>query len=164
MLLAMAVADCAAVTPRWPRGALVGLATAIKLVPGVFIIYLWLSAGAAGPRTAAAGRAGLDAGRLAPAAARTRLRTGPARSSTPGGWGTTRAPSNQSLRGMLLRFFLPGQAPAAVWLAIAAAVAVAGFCWSGGWPGQSRPLEAIAMTGLIAVLLSPVVVDTLTTW
>src|ERR1700683_4860531 len=43
VLLAMAVTDCAASAPRWPRGALVGLATAIKLVPGVFIVYLWLS-------------------------------------------------------------------------------------------------------------------------
>jgi alpha-1,2-mannosyltransferase len=29
VLLALAVADCAARSPRWPRGALVGLATAI---------------------------------------------------------------------------------------------------------------------------------------
>ncbi len=43
VLLALAVADCAARAPRWPRGALVGLATAIKLIPGVFIVYLWLS-------------------------------------------------------------------------------------------------------------------------
>ncbi|HEX5291080.1 MAG TPA: glycosyltransferase family 87 protein, partial [Streptosporangiaceae bacterium] len=40
VLLALAVADCAARSPRWPRGVLVGLATAIKLVPGVFIVYL----------------------------------------------------------------------------------------------------------------------------
>src|SRR3984885_12092080 len=42
-LLALVVADCAAREPRWPRGALVGMATAIKLVPGIFIVYLWLS-------------------------------------------------------------------------------------------------------------------------
>src|SRR5579863_1149794 len=37
VLLALAVADCAAREPRWPRGALVGLAAAAKLVPAVFI-------------------------------------------------------------------------------------------------------------------------------
>src|SRR6266571_5304280 len=54
VLLAMALADCAARTPRWPRGALVGLATAIKLVPGVFIVYLWLSGRRRAAVTAAA--------------------------------------------------------------------------------------------------------------
>ena len=54
VLLAMAVADCAARAPRWPRGALVGLATAIKLVPGVFIVYLWLSGRRRAAVTAAA--------------------------------------------------------------------------------------------------------------
>jgi hypothetical protein len=34
VLLAMAVADCAARPPPWPRGLLVGLAAAVKLVPG----------------------------------------------------------------------------------------------------------------------------------
>ena len=43
VLAAMVVADCAAARPRWPRGALIGLATAVKLVPGVFIVYLWVS-------------------------------------------------------------------------------------------------------------------------
>ncbi|HEV2937283.1 MAG TPA: glycosyltransferase family 87 protein, partial [Streptosporangiaceae bacterium] len=53
VLLGLAVADCAARRPWWPRGALVGLATAIKLVPGVFIVYLWLSGRRRAARTAA---------------------------------------------------------------------------------------------------------------
>ena len=52
VLAALAVADCAAVKPRWPRGALVGLATAVKLVPGVFIVYLWVSGRRRAARTA----------------------------------------------------------------------------------------------------------------
>ncbi len=35
LLVALCVADCATAKPRWPRGALIGLATAVKLVPGV---------------------------------------------------------------------------------------------------------------------------------
>ena len=42
-LVALCLVDCAAERPRWPRGALIGLATAIKLVPGVFIIYLLIT-------------------------------------------------------------------------------------------------------------------------
>jgi len=42
--------DCCVRRPRWPRGALIGLATAIKLVPGVFIVYLLIT----GRRRAAA--------------------------------------------------------------------------------------------------------------
>ena len=68
VLLAMAVADCAARAPRWPRGALVGLATAIKLVPGVFIVYLWLSGTAARRGDRGGGGAGRHARRLAAAA------------------------------------------------------------------------------------------------
>ncbi len=52
VLAAMFVADCAAVRPRWPRGALIGLATAIKLVPGMFIIYLLVSGRHNAARTA----------------------------------------------------------------------------------------------------------------
>ncbi|MCP9952041.1 glycosyltransferase 87 family protein [Actinomadura madurae] len=42
-LLAMCLADCCARTARWPRGALVGLALAIKLVPGVFLVYFLIT-------------------------------------------------------------------------------------------------------------------------
>jgi alpha-1,2-mannosyltransferase len=43
VLMAMCFFDCAQPRTRWPRGLLVGAATAIKLVPGAFIPYLWLS-------------------------------------------------------------------------------------------------------------------------
>jgi alpha-1,2-mannosyltransferase len=159
VLLAMAVADCAASAPRWPRGALVGLATAIKLVPGVFIVYLWLS----GRRRAAV------------------IAVIAALAWTAGAWlvlphdsvtywtsvifqsgrlGSNSGTSNQSLRGMLLRAFLPGQVPGALWLALwlalALVVAAAGFCLARRRARQSREIEGIAVTALLGVLLSPV--------
>jgi len=70
--------------------------------------------------------------------------------------GSNAGTSNQSLRGMLLRVFLPGQAPAAVWLLIAAAVAVYGFAVAGRLARESREMEGIAITALLGVLLSPV--------
>jgi alpha-1,2-mannosyltransferase len=155
VLLAMAVADCASSAPRWPRGALVGLATAIKLIPGVFIVYLWL----AGRRRAAVTAAGaalawtLGAWLVLPRDSRTYW-TGVIFQS--GRLGANSGTSNQSLRGLLLREFLPGPAPGALWAGLALAVAVAGFAVVRRLARESRTAEAIAVTALLGVLLSPV--------
>lgn len=155
VLLAMVVADCAARAPRWPRGVLVGLATAIKLVPGVFIVYLWLS----GHR-----RAALTALITALACTAGAWLVLPHDSVTywtsaifdPGRLGSNAGTSNQSLRGMLIRLFLPGQAPGAVWAVIATGAAVAGFALARRLARESREMEGIAITALLGVLLSPV--------
>jgi hypothetical protein len=155
VLLAMALADCAARAPRWPRGALVGLATAIKLVPGVFIVYLWLS----GRR-----RAAVTAAIVALAWTLGAWLVLPQDSTTywtsvifqSGRFGSNAGTSNQSLRGILLREFLPGQAPGVVWAVLALAVAVAGFAVVSRLARESRQTEAIAVTALLGVLLSPV--------
>jgi alpha-1,2-mannosyltransferase len=155
VLLAMAVADCAARAPRWPRGVLVGLATAIKLVPGVFIVYLWLSGRRRAAMTAliTAVACTLGAWLLLPQASVTYWTSA---IFDPGRLGSNAGTSNQSLRGMLIRVFLPGQAPGAVWLVIAAAVAVPGFAVAGRLARESREMEGIAITALLGVLLSPV--------
>jgi alpha-1,2-mannosyltransferase len=57
---------------------------------------------------------------------------------------------------MLLRVFLPGQAPGVVWLLIAAAVAVYGFAVARRLARESCEMEGIAITALLGVLLSPV--------
>jgi alpha-1,2-mannosyltransferase len=41
-LMAMVIADCLTDSPRWPRGALAGLAAAVKLTPGLFIVFFLL--------------------------------------------------------------------------------------------------------------------------
>ena len=155
VLLAMSVADCASREPRWPRGVLVGLATAIKLVPGVFIVYLWLSGRRRAALTAAITALAWTLGGwlLLPGDSVTYWTSAIFQS---GRLGPNSGPSNQSLRGLLLREFLPGQAPGALWAAIAVAVAVAGFALARRLALQSRELEAIAVTALLGVLLSPV--------
>ena len=155
VLLAMAVADCAARAPRWPRGILVGLATAIKLVPGVFIVYLWLSGRRRAALTAliTAVACTLGAWLLLPQDSVTYWTSA---IFDTGRLGSNAGTSNQSLRGMLIRVFLPGQAPGAVWLAIAAVVIVAGFAVARRLAGESREMEGIAITALLGVLLSPV--------
>ena len=159
VLLAMAVADCAASAPRWPRGALVGLATAIKLVPGVFIVYLWLSGRRRAAVTAVIAALAWTAGAwlVLPHDSVTYWTSVIFQS---GRLGSNSGTSNQSLRGMLLRAFLPGQVPGALWLALwlalALVVAAAGFCLARRLARQSREIEGIAVTALLGVLLSPV--------
>jgi alpha-1,2-mannosyltransferase len=164
VLLALAVADCAAREPRWPRGALVGLATAIKLVPGVFVVYLWLS----GRR-----RAALTAALVALAVTLGSWLLLPQDSVTywtsaifdSGRLGPNSGTSNQSLRGLLLRAFLPwpptpaglpASLPGVIWVVVAAAVALAGFAAVRRLARQSRDTEAVAVTALVGVLASPV--------
>ena len=173
VLLALAVADCAAREPRWPRGALVGLATAIKLVPGVFVVYLWLS----GRR-----RAALTAALVALAVTLAAWLLLPQDSVTywtsaifdSGRLGPNSGTSNQSLRGLLLRAFLPAGLPGVIWVVVAAAVALAGFVLvrrlaresrePAAAGGQASPaaaggqisMEAVAVTALVGVLASPV--------
>lgn len=42
LLMGLIALDCLARSPRWPRGALVGLAAAIKLTPAAFILFFLL--------------------------------------------------------------------------------------------------------------------------
>ncbi|WP_223207821.1 glycosyltransferase family 87 protein [Actinopolyspora erythraea] len=42
LLMGLVVADCLTRHPHWPRGMLVGIAAAIKLVPGVFVLFFLL--------------------------------------------------------------------------------------------------------------------------
>src|SRR5580658_2172511 len=155
VLLALAVADCAVRAPRWPRGVLVGLATAIKLVPGVFIVYLWVSGRRRAAVTAmiAALAWSLGAWLVLPRDSVTYWTSVIFQS---GRLGSNSGTSNQSLRGLLLREFLPGQAPGVVWAALALAAAVAGFALARRLARESREMEAIAVTALLGVLLSPV--------
>jgi alpha-1,2-mannosyltransferase len=155
VLVAMCVADCAAVRPRWPRGSLVGLATAIKLVPGVFIIYLWVSGRRRAARTAALAALAWTAGAylLLPRDSVTYWTSAIFQS---GRLGDNAGTENQSLRGLLLRIFLPGHAPAAVWVVIALAVAVPGFALARRLSREHYEMAAIAVTALLEVLISPV--------
>jgi alpha-1,2-mannosyltransferase len=155
MLVAMCVADIVPARTRWPRGLLVGLATAIKLVPGVFVVYFWITGRRREAVTAAVAgvgatlftflvlpadsadywfRALFDSERL----------------------GSNTSTTNQSIRGMLLRLYWPDAVTALIWLACVAVVAYFGFrsarrAWRDG-----DEIRGVAITGLLAVLLSPV--------
>ncbi len=155
VLAALAVADCAAVRPRWPRGALVGLATAVKLVPGVFIIYLWVSGRRRAARTATLAALAWTVGAylLLP---RDSVTYWTSAIFDSGRLGDNADTENQSLRGLLLRFFLPGQAPGVLWALIAVAVAVPGFLLARRLAREHWQFAGIAVSGLLLLLVSPV--------
>jgi alpha-1,2-mannosyltransferase len=155
LLVALCVLDCAVPRPRWPRGALIGLATAIKLVPGVFIVYLLITGRRRAAGVAAATFAGLtglawlisprDSAAYWTSAIFNAHRLGPNAQA-----------ANQALRGMILRMFVPHPAPVALWLGAAAVVAAGGFLAARQAWRHGQEMAGIAITGLLAALLSPV--------
>ncbi|MEV5499664.1 glycosyltransferase 87 family protein [Nonomuraea fuscirosea] len=155
LLVALCVADCVARRPWWPRGFLIGLATAVKLTPGVFLIYLlitrqwrtfFMASFAAAvltllpfaviPQDAADFwfSALLDPERL----------------------GANAATTNQSIRGMLIRLYWPDLLTSVIWVVVVAAVGWYGFKGAREAYRTGESLTAVALVGLMAVLLSPV--------
>ncbi|WP_218566601.1 glycosyltransferase 87 family protein [Vallicoccus soli] len=149
------VALCLADHRRRRPGALVGAATALKLTPGVFLVHLWV----AGRR-----RAALTA--LATAAALTVLAALALPEASWDYWtralldsdrlGANAGTSNQALRGVLLRLGPGGAAGTALWLAAVAAVAWYGFRAAARAARAGDEVRAVALVGLLSVLLSPV--------
>jgi alpha-1,2-mannosyltransferase len=155
VLLALVAGDALLLVRRGSRwgGVGIGLATAIKLTPGLFVVYLLVT----GRRRAAAVAAGtaaaatLLAGAVAPDASRVFW--------TDAIWDTSRVGdlsyiSNQSLQGVLARLGVdPGRV---VWLVCVLAVL-------GLWAWRVRravragdELAGVALTGVAGCLVSPV--------
>ncbi|TQS25254.1 glycosyltransferase 87 family protein [Microbispora sp. KK1-11] len=163
-LLALCLLDCVARRPWWPRGMLIGLATAVKLTPGVFLVYLAI--------TALPAREGDERQRRAffmavfTAALLTLLPFLVIFDDARDFWfgalldserlGANAATTNQSLRGMLLRLYLPGWLTTVLWLAAVAAIGWYGFRRARRAHLDGDTTTAVALTGLMAVLLSPV--------
>jgi alpha-1,2-mannosyltransferase len=149
LLLGLVAADLLWGLPRgraW-AGVGIGLATAVKLTPGVFIVYLLVTrrfrAAVVAMVTAAA--ATLFAAAVAPAASREFW--------TVALWDTDRVGdlafvSNQSLRGLVARLDAPGW----LWVLLVLAVVVV---WAARVRGASYA-SGLALTGVLGCLVSPV--------
>jgi alpha-1,2-mannosyltransferase len=153
-LAALCALDCLLPKTKWPRGALVGLATAIKLTPGVFIPYLWLTGRR---RAAAVATAWLVGATVAtaiamPQASRIFWTKAVFDSDRAGDNAGT---PNQSLRGVFLRS-LHNPVGSGLWVVTALVVGVAGYRWARNASLSGAELRGVAMTGLLAVLLSPI--------
>ncbi|TDC45086.1 DUF2029 domain-containing protein [Actinomadura sp. KC345] len=165
-LLAMCLADCCARTVRWPRGMLVGLAVAIKLVPGVFLIWFLVTGrrDALGNAVLTAAAATLGGFALLPSDSSDfwfgALLQGGDRT------GAVDGTTNQAVQGIVARILDEGPVRTLVWLALAAIVAYYGYLLARrasqaadlrtGADSASLLLGSVAIVGLLSVVLSPV--------
>ncbi|GAA2119953.1 glycosyltransferase 87 family protein [Actinomadura napierensis] len=126
-LLAMCLADCCTRSARWPRGLLVGLALAIKLVPGVFLIWFLIT-----------GRRDAFVNALVTAVVATLGAFAVLPHDSAGYWfgallqggdrtGAVDGTTNQAINGIVARIIDQGAARTAVWLVLALAMAYFGF-------------------------------------
>jgi alpha-1,2-mannosyltransferase len=152
VLMALCLADTVPQATRFPRGVLVGIATAVKLTPGIFILY-WLVVRrwrAALTATVTAASVTLVTAAIRPDLARTYWTVDlfhPDRVGDPG------FVSNQSLYGVLER---TGWLSAPVWLLLASAALVVGMRRAVGAHRAGDELTAISLVGLLGLILSPI--------
>ncbi|MEV4180770.1 glycosyltransferase 87 family protein [Streptosporangium canum] len=163
LLVALCLADCVARRPVWPRGMLIGLATAVKLTPGVFLIYLLITGFGPGARQEQR-RTFFMAAFTAALLTLLPFLVIPADAAEfwfhalldPERLGANAATTNQSMRGMLIRLYLPDWLTSLLWLALVAVVAWYGFRHARRALLDGHAVTGVALVGLMAVLLSPV--------
>jgi alpha-1,2-mannosyltransferase len=158
---ALLVALCLADVVRrrdgwWPRGSLVGLATAIKLTPAVFFVH-WIVVRRwrvlAASVTTAVGATVVTA-LYAPSASMAYWTDA---LLDPGRLGPNADTANQALRGMLLRTGLPeGPSLTLTWGVCVLVVAFAGYSIAARLERLGDPVGVVAAMGMLAFLLSPV--------
>ena len=148
LLMVLVALDCLVLAPRWPRGALVGIAAAIKLTPGVFVLYFLLrrdyrSAAVAAVSGALATALGFA---LAPSASLTFWLHNPA-----GGVSASPFFTNQTFQAVLVRAGLEGSARTALWLLLSAGLLLLAA------PVIRKAPAALAMvtTAGVGLLISP---------
>ncbi|WP_177212714.1 glycosyltransferase 87 family protein [Geodermatophilus ruber] len=156
LIFAMVLLDVVALRRGWAwGGAAIGLATAIKLTPGLFIVFLVLI----GRRRAAAVATGTFLGAtllglVVDGAASWQYWTHAL-------WDTSRVgqldkPANQSLLGMLAHVADPGQPDRRVWAVLAGAALVVGMWRAVRAYRCGDDLVAVTLVGLTACLVSPI--------
>lgn len=143
---------------RWPgrwRGVLVGIATGIKLVPGVFILYFLVT----GQRRAALTAALTTLGTIAVGFA---VQPRPAwdfwtdHALNPGRTGEVAYVTNQSFLGVSARLLRDPHPPRALGLALGAAVLVAALALARRLHRDRQTLLSICVVAVASLLASPV--------
>ena len=157
LLVLLILGDALYAVPRrwWWAGAGIGLATAIKLFPGIFIVYLLVTR----RWRAAAVAAGTAAGATLLAAAvapRDSWQFWTSSLFSTSRVGRTDYTGNQSLQGLLSRLVAPETFPKAGWLLLAVAVAAFGLWRAARAFRTGDELAAVTLTGLVGALVSPI--------
>ena len=153
-LTLLCVADVLPARTRWPRGLLVGVATAIKLTPGLFVAYFlltrqWRAAATSAATTAAAW---LVAAAVMPAGSWRYFVGGVG--FDPSRAGAVTEVANQSLWGTTHRWW--GSAGELPWLCLALAVLVVGLHRARLAERSGNRLAAASLVGVTSLLVSPV--------
>jgi len=152
VLMAMVLIDLLGSPPRRFRGVLIGIATGIKLTPGIFILYLLVTRRYREAAVAtAAMTATVVAGALAMPAASVNYFTG--YMFDPGRAGHGELASNQSLRGVIAR--LAGSSTPLLLIAIPAAC-VLGLLAARRAYERGYTFESILLAATTGLLVSPI--------
>lgn len=156
LLVGLVLADVVALGRNRPwAGVGIGLATAVKLTPGIFVLYLVLTRRWRAAATAAA---------TAVAASLVALAADPGASVrfwTTTLWQTSRVgrldkTSNQSILGVLARLALPHRPERALWAVLAAAVLALAMWRAVRAQRRGDELVGVTLTGLAGSLVSPI--------
>lgn len=156
MLWTLVVVDLAVLAPRRSRflGLGIGLATAIKLIPGIFIVYLLITGRRRGTIVASATAALVTL--LAHVAAEddsTTFWTHKLINSD--GVGQLHYFMNQSINGLLARQYDPGLPPRAVWIALIVPILGYGLWRARRAVQAGDELTGLTLAGLVGSLVSP---------
>ncbi|WP_208028627.1 glycosyltransferase 87 family protein [Rhabdothermincola sediminis] len=154
-LVLACLVDLFAVRGRWPQGTLIGVASALKLTPAVFIVYLAVTG-----RLRAAGTA------VAAFAACSGLAFVVLPAASIDYWsdavfhgervtGSLAYTSNQSVLGAVNRM-VPAHARGVVWLVVSAAVVVIGLHRAREAHRAGDELGGVAVTAALGLLVSPI--------
>jgi alpha-1,2-mannosyltransferase len=156
-LMALVTADCLTPGPRWPRGAAVGLAAAVKLTPAAFVLFFLCrgdkrAAGTAAVSFAAATAAGF------PLAWHDSVRYWTSIVFQTGRAGDLIYAANQSVQAVLGRAGLDPGTPAgtAVWLALCVIVLVLAARGMRDALARSADAWALSLNAFAALLISPI--------
>ena len=149
LLMGLVVADCLVRKPKWPRGALVGFAAAVKLTPAAFVLFFLLRGDRKAAVTAVVSFACVTAaGFLLNWQGSVRYWT--TTLFDPGRIGKASHESNLSIAGVLARL---GVERGTLWLVLAVAVAVVGAI---AVHRAASPVTALGLNGFVVLLVSPV--------
>ncbi|MEV0650520.1 glycosyltransferase 87 family protein [Phytomonospora sp. NPDC050363] len=157
MLIALVLGDVLFLVRRKSSlaGIGIGLATAIKLTPGIFIVYLLVTrrwrAAAGSIVTAAA--VSLLAVLVDP---RMSIRFWLITAWDSGRVGHNDNTSNQSIAGLLARIFDPAAYPQWLWIALVALVVVYGMWKAAKAVRAGDEIAGLTITGIVGILMSPV--------
>jgi alpha-1,2-mannosyltransferase len=153
VLMAMCIYDCTVEHPRVPRGVMIGVATAIKLLPGMFIPYLWFSGRRRAGVVAAATAAGVSLATFI-VLPHDSTKYWTSRVFDGNRIGNNAYFSNQSLNGMLRRAF--GSPVSILWIVLVGVVLAFGLREAVRASRRHQELLGVSLVALVTVLVSPV--------